>query len=71
MRKRSKKDYAFYRGDELVCWGTKEQIAEFTGLSMSSIDFYSTPSHKKRVETGRYRSIVIEIEDEGDEYEDY
>lgn len=40
--------YAFYRDGELLFHGTKEDIAEETHFSMSTIHNYSSPSYLEK-----------------------
>lgn len=60
------RDYALYRGEELLCIGTIKELAEYHGVSINTIMFYSTPSWRKRregSERGNYLE-VIRLEDE-------
>ncbi len=40
--------YAIYKGDEFIVQGTKEECAKFLGIKSVTIEFYSTPTWKKR-----------------------
>lgn len=42
------KEYALYKGDEFICMGTPEYIAEYTGIKVASIRYLLTPSYQKR-----------------------
>ena len=53
--------YVLYYGDELLTVGTKKELAKYLGVTVRTISFYSTPTHKRRNKNG-YR--VYRIEDE-------
>lgn len=42
------KEYALYKGEELICMGTAEHIAEVTGVKVRSVEWMRTPTYKKR-----------------------
>lgn len=37
------KEYALYKGEELIAMGTKREIAEKLGVSPSTVGYYGTP----------------------------
>lgn len=48
------KEYALYKGDELLAMGTKREIAEQLGVSPSTVGYYGTPVYARRTtERGR------------------
>lgn len=47
-RKRDKTIYAMYKGDENVTDGTLDEIAAMTGLAVSTLQMYKSPSGKRR-----------------------
>lgn len=48
------KEYALYKGDELLAMGTKREIAEQLGISVNSVSYYGTPVYARRTsENGR------------------
>lgn len=48
------KEYALYKGEELLAMGTKREIAEQLGVSVSTIGYYRTPVYARRTsEKGR------------------
>lgn len=53
--------YALYKGDTFIDLGTKEYLAQKLKVKKSSIEFYMTPTHRKR--TGDNGWIVIKIEE--------
>lgn len=42
------KEYALYKGEEILSIGTIPEISKETGISEKTVRFYGTPSHKKR-----------------------
>lgn len=55
------KYYALYRGDEHICDGTIEEIAKKQGVKVRTIEFYKSPTYKKRTKGRGY--LLIEIGD--------
>ena len=51
------KEYALYKGDELLAMGTKREITEQLGVSPSTVGYYGTPVYARRT-TGRGRRLV-------------
>ncbi|WP_455452039.1 hypothetical protein [Streptococcus salivarius] len=48
------KEYALYKGEELLAMGTKREIAEQLGVSASTVGYYGTPVYARRTsEKGR------------------
>lgn len=41
------KEYALYKGEELIAMGTKREIAEQLGVSPSTIGYYGTPVYAR------------------------
>lgn len=58
--KKKDKFYALYKGDELICSGTIEKIAEYQGVKVDTIKFYSYPVYRKRTKNGY---VLIEVEE--------
>lgn len=40
--------YALYKGDEFICMGTLEYIAEYTGVKVATVRHLVAPSYQKR-----------------------
>ena len=40
--------YVAYEGEEVVCIGTRQEIADFWGISPETVTFYATPAWVKR-----------------------
>lgn len=60
------KEYAFYKGDELLCIGTIAEIAEHQNANPETIKYYGYPSYKKRIVDPTRSKILIEIDDKED-----
>lgn len=54
--------YALYHGDKFIDLGTKKYLADLLGVSINTISYYMTPSHRKRSNNQGY--IVIKVEDD-------
>lgn len=52
------KEYALYKGDELLAMGTKREIAEQLGVSASTIGYYGTPVYARRTSDTKGRRLV-------------
>ncbi len=52
------KEYALYKGEELLAMGTKREIAKQLGISVRSVSFYGTPSYAKRTNKKHGRRLV-------------
>lgn len=61
---RTSKDYALYRGDDLLMVGTVEEIARYLGIKPKSVYFLSYPSYHKRCEGSAIRVMVFPIEED-------
>lgn len=52
-------EYAVYKGDTLLVLGKAEQCADFLGVKPTSIQWYSTPTWKKRSEKFNQDNVLI------------
>ena len=52
------KEYALYKGEELLAMGTKREIAEKLGISVRSVTCYGTPSYARRTSEEHSRRLV-------------
>lgn len=59
--RKDKREYALYKGDELIMIGTVEEIAKHQGVKESTIHFYHSPTYKKRTKNGY---VLKRIDDE-------
>lgn len=58
--------YALYKGDEFIALGTKYYLADYIGVTVRTIEFYTSPTYRKRNKKGNCY-IVIKIEEDKDE----
>ena len=56
-------EYALYKGDEFIMIGTRRQLAERLGVSEDSVQYYMTPTYKKRRKTDNC-IVVFRLDDE-------
>lgn len=61
---RTSKDYALYRGDDLLMVGTVDEIARYLDIAKKSVYFLSYPSYHKRCEGSERRAYVVAIEED-------
>lgn len=54
--------YALYHGDEFIDLGSKEYLASLLNVKISTINFYMSPTYRKRTNDNGY--IVIKIEED-------
>ena len=55
--------YALYKGDEVLTIGTKQELAAYLNVSVRTIEFYSSPTYRKRNNKGNCY-IVIKCEED-------
>lgn len=53
-----KKEFALYKGDELLAIGTAEELADQMKVSKQTILFYGHPSYRKRTKDNKARRLV-------------
>lgn len=53
------KEFALYKGEELLAMGTKCEIAEQLGVSASTIGYYGTPVYARRTSENGRRLVEI------------
>ena len=60
------KEYALYKGDEILSIGTIQEIAKEQNVQERTVKFYKTRSYEKRIQKRKNISsrILIEIESE-------
>ena len=59
------KEYALYKGDDMLCLGTIKEIAEETGLKPETVRYYQSPCYLKRGKVGGNKKVLICLDDEG------
>lgn len=56
------KQYAVYKGDELLAMGTSRECAEVLGCDWKTIQYYTTPAYQrklaKRKTSGNHRTVI-------------
>lgn len=52
------KEYALYKGDELLAIGTAKELAEQFGVKVATIHFYKSPTYIKRTNETKARRLV-------------
>ncbi len=60
------KEYALYKGDEILQIGTISEIAEEQNVKEKTVKFYKTRAYEKRIQSRKSKKakILIEIERE-------
>lgn len=53
------KEYALYKGEEILAMGTKRKIAEQLGVSASTVGYYGTPVYARRTSENGRRLVEI------------
>lgn len=53
------KEYALYKGEELIAMGAKKEIAAQLGVSASTIGYYGTPVYARRTSENGRRLVEI------------
>jgi len=57
-----KKIYALYKGDNYIMDGTKQELAKYLKVQISTINFYKSPTYKRRNKGNR--TIVVYLGEE-------
>lgn len=55
------KEYAIYKGDDHIAYGTAKELAEKLGIKPETIKFYATPSYLKRVENSEKKDMMVAV----------
>ena len=58
--KNTTKQYALYRGDDLIMIGTLAEIAKKLGVDEKTVRFYGTPAYYRRTNGNGY--VLVEAE---------
>ena len=66
MAWRKKWEYAMYKGENLVCMGTAQEICKLMGISYKTFQFYRTNYYKDIVNNSRLknRRVIVRIDKE-------
>ncbi len=52
------KEYALYKGEELIGMGTVKELAKKLGVKPSTISYYHTPTYINRTSDSKGRRLV-------------
>lgn len=52
------KEYALYKGDELLGIGTLQELSKQFGVKVKSLLFYQTPAYRKRTSEKKGKRLV-------------
>lgn len=56
---RRKKEYALYKGEEILITGTIDEIAQNQNVTKKTIMFYHSPAHIKRHEKSKAKNFKV------------
>lgn len=56
------KEYALYKGDDIIAVGTVKEIAQEVDVKPSTLHFYKSPAYQKRG-TGVNRKVLILLDE--------
>lgn|SRR5699024_247595 len=59
-------DYVVYKGEEILMIGTIKEIAAALGNTESTVKYYTTPSHHKRISERNSQNAIIIVRAEGE-----
>ena len=57
------KEYALYKGDELLGIGTVKELAQQFNVTPGTIRWYGFPTYQKRVKNPKNRRVLVPLED--------
>lgn len=63
------KEYAVYKGEEILKIGTAKELAAFLNIKVDSIYFYNNKAYKKRLENRKTKSALVVVDISGWELE--
>ena len=54
--------YAVYKGEELLAIGTSYQLAEQLGVKRKTVQWWASPTNRRRVEAGKgKRKVAVRL----------
>ena len=59
--KRKRWEYALYKGDELLAFGTREEICKQMNIKRKTFEYFRSNAYKERIKNRKarnYRSII-------------
>ncbi|MFS8631298.1 MAG: hypothetical protein LOD92_09120 [Bacillales bacterium] len=60
-------EYAMYKGDELLCIGTLDEIAQERGIKKQTAYYYTTNAYKRKLEKRKAKNAIVMVKLEDDE----
>ena len=63
----AQKEYAMYKGDELLCIGTLDEIAQERGIKKRTAYYYTTNAYKRKLEKRKAKNAIVMVKLEDDE----
>ncbi len=54
--------YAMYKGEECLGIGTFDELQEILKISRRTLQFYTSPTYKKRIKKSKNRRELIKVE---------
>lgn len=57
------KEYAVYRGEQMLAVGTLEDCAEVLGVKPKTVLYYATPTYQKRTKNKDKCLVTIRLDD--------
>ena len=64
IKKRKYKEYAIYKGEEIIDIGTVKELASKHNVSINTIYFLSSPANHRRNKGNKKIAIVVNDEEE-------
>lgn len=58
-RPKLNREYALYKGEDIITMGTLDEIADELGVKRESVAYYRYPIYKKRTKAGNGRRLVL------------
>ena len=58
---RKRIEYALYKGDEFIELGTVYEIAKKLKVNPKTIQYYNTPTYKKKVKDDTNRRVLVRL----------
>lgn len=55
-------EYIVYKGDDFVCIGTAEEVAEHMGWLVKTVHWYTMPTYKRRIAKRKNARNYITVE---------
>jgi len=59
--------FAVYKGDSFIFMGHPEECANELGVSVNTINFYTKPVYKRRIENNRNATRLVDVTEVGED----